>query len=491
MASLQSSRMSIIDLDLVEDHERHRAELASIQPDGRRRWIYARMPRGWYTTLRRIVSIVLIAFLVLAPFVTVGGHQFILLNIITREFVLFGMPFWPNDFYLIALLFLTGVITIVLFTATLGRIWCGWLCPQTVFMEMVFRNIEWMIEGGPKEQALRRNGPWTWDRWWRAGVKVLLFAAISFGIANVFLSYVISRDRLVMYIVDGPAAHLELFGGLLFFTFVFFMVFYRFREQACLIACPYGRYMSALVDENTVAVTYDYKRGESRTKWSKADSDARKHADEHGFSRPRGAGDCVDCHQCVTVCPTGIDIRNGIQLECVNCTACIDACDEVMDKVGLEQGLIRYSSLNAIEQGTSRIFTRRIKAYLVVWVVFVAVVGVLFAMRSDLDVVLLRQPKSTWTTMAQGTANFYSLNIINKTSQDLPYEIAVVSPSGYSITPLNLPTMVKAEQKMEGRLVIIRSSQAQRTGDETIRLEVRSRGAVLRTVETTFIGPQE
>jgi cytochrome c oxidase accessory protein FixG len=249
--------------------------------------------------------------------------------------------------------------------------------------------------------------------------------------------------------------------------------------------------MSALVDENTVAVTYDYKRGESRTKWSKADSDARKHADEHGFTRPREAGDCVDCHQCVTVCPTGIDIRNGIQLECVNCTACIDACDEVMDKVGLDRGLIRYSSLNAIEQGTSRIFTRRIKAYLVVWVVFVAVVGVLFAMRSDLDVVLLRQPKSTWTTMAQGTANFYALNIINKTSQDLPYEIAVVSPSGYSITPLNLPTMVKAEQKMEGRLVIIRSSQAQRTGDETIRLEVRSRGAVLRTVETTFIGPQE
>lgn len=483
--------MSIIDLDVIEDHERFRAELASIQPDGRRRWIFARQPRGRYTTWRIVVSVLLVGFLVLAPFVKVGGHQFILLNIITREFVLFGVPFWPNDFYLVALLFLTGVITVVLFTATLGRIWCGWLCPQTVFMEMIFRRIEWLIEGGPKEQAQRKAGPWNADRIWRVTLKVVVFAAISFGIANVFLSYVISSDRLVAYVVDGPLAHLELFVGLVFFTFVFFMVFYRFREQACLIACPYGRYMSALVDENTVAVTYDFTRGESRHKWTKADTDARKQSQDGRTTRAKGMGDCVDCHQCVTVCPTGIDIRNGIQLECVNCTACIDACDEVMDKVGLDRGLIRYSSLNAIERGISRVFTRRIKAYLAVWCVFVVAVGVLFAMRSDLDVVLLRQPKSTWTEMAEGTANFYSLNIINKTSQDLPYELIVVSPSGYSIKPLNLPSMVHAEQKMEGRLIIIRSASKGRTGDEKIQLVLRSNGAVLRSFETTFIGPQE
>lgn len=483
--------MSLIDLDLVEDHERFRAELASIQPDGRRRWIYAREPRGRYTTLRMIVSVFLIGFLVLAPFVKVGGHQFILLNIISREFVLFGVPFWPNDFYLVALLFLTGVITVVLFTATLGRIWCGWLCPQTVFMEMIFRKLEWLIEGGPKEQAQRRNGPWTFDRLWRASLKVVLFAAISFAIANVFLSYVISSDVLVRYVVDGPVAHLELFGGLVFFTFVFFMVFYRFREQACLIACPYGRYMSALVDENTVAVTYDYKRGEGRQKWTKADTDARKSAADGAFTRAGGAGDCVDCHQCVTVCPTGIDIRNGIQLECVNCTACIDACDEVMDKVGMNRGLIRYSSLNAVEKGTSRIFTRRIKAYLAVWCVFILAVGVLFATRSDLDVVLLRQPKSTWTTMADGTANFYSLNIINKTSEELPYELIVVSPTGYTIKPLALPGTVKAEQKMEGRFIIVRAAARNGVGDEKIQLVLRSRGSVLRTFETTFMGPQE
>jgi len=483
--------MSLIDLDLVEDHERFRAELASIQPDGRRRWIFARKPHGRYTTWRTIVSILLIGFLVLDPFVKVGGHQFILLNVLTREFVLFGIPFWPNDFYLVALLFLTGVITIVLFTATLGRIWCGWLCPQTVFMEMIFRKLEWMIEGGPKEQAQRRNGPWTFDRVWRAIVKIVVFAALSFGIANVFLSYVVSSDRLLSYVVDGPLAHLELFMGLAFFTFVFFMVFYRFREQACLIACPYGRYMSALVDENTVAVTYDFTRGESRSKWTKADTDSRKHSVDGRVQRAAGAGDCVDCHQCVTVCPTGIDIRNGIQLECVNCTACIDACDEVMDKVGMERGLIRYSSLNAVERGTSQVFTRRIKAYLAVWFVFVFAVGVLFATRSDLDVVLLRQPRSTWTGMKEGTANFYTLNIINKTSEDLPYELIIVSPTGYVIKPLNLPTKVMAEQKMEGRLIIIRTAQFGRTGDETIQLVLRSRGTVLRTFETTFIGPQE
>jgi cytochrome c oxidase accessory protein FixG len=486
--------MSIIDLDVIDDHERFRAELASIRPDGKRRWIYARKPNGRFTKYRTILSVVLLAFLFLAPFVKVGGHQFLLLNIIQREFVFFGVPFWPNDFYLVALLFLTLVVTIVVFTATLGRIWCGWLCPQTVFMEMIFRKIEWLIEGGPKEQAQRHAGPWNFDRTWRAIAKVAIFFGISFAIANTFLAYVISSDTLIRDVQDGPVAHLELFVALVFFTFVFFMVFYRFREQACLIACPYGRYMSALVDENTVAITYDFKRGEStegRAKWTRHDTEVKKAAaaESKSFARPDGHGDCVDCHQCVTVCPTGIDIRNGIQLECVNCTACIDACDEVMDKVGLDRGLVRYSSLKAVEEGSSKILTRRIKAYMAIWSVLMAAVITLFALRSDLDIVVLRQEGTTWVKMPDGIGNFYRLQIINKTSEPLTYDLKVVSPQGAALKPLGMESTVQPQQILKGRFMLMMPEGTVTTKDSKIVLNIESGGQVIKTVTTSFVGP--
>lgn len=486
--------MSVIDLDLVDDHERFRAELSSIRPDGKRKWIYARKPNGRFTKYRTILSWFLLAFLFAAPHIKVGGKQFLLLNIIQREFVFFGVPFWPNDFYLVALMFLTTVVTIVVFTATLGRLWCGWLCPQTIFMEMVFRKIEWWIEGGPKEQAQRHSGPWNWDRIWRTTLKVGIFFAISFAIANTFLSYIVSSDVLRRYIIDGPFAHIELFAGLVVFTFVFFMVFYRFREQACLIACPYGRYMSALVDENTVAITYDFKRGEGesgRSKWTRHDTEVKKTAATASttFSRPDGHGDCVDCYQCVTVCPTGIDIRNGIQLECVNCTACIDACDEVMDKVGLPKGLVRYSSLKAVEEGSSKIFTRRIKAYLVIWSVLLAAVITLFALRSDLDVVVLRQEGTTWVKMPEGVGNFYRLQIINKTSKELPYTLRVVSPSGAILKPLGLDSSVEAQQILKGRFMLILPEDAVLRQDTKVVVNIESNGQVVKTVTTSFVGP--
>jgi cytochrome c oxidase accessory protein FixG len=296
---------------------------------------------------------------------------------------------------------------------------------------------------------------------------------------------------LLQYVKNGPAAHLELFGGLLFFTFVFFMVFYRFREQACLIACPYGRYMSALVDENTIAVTYDFKRGEDRAKWTRADNEAKKQTATGSatFTRPEQKGDCVDCHQCVTVCPTGIDIRNGIQLECVNCTACIDACDEVMDKVGLDRGLVRYSSLNAVENGRAKVFTKRIKAYLAVWFVMVAAVSTLFIFRHDLDVVVLRQEGTTWVTMQEGIANFYRLQIINKTDHDIPYEMHVTSPHGFSIKNIGLPSHVGAEDILKGRFIIIRENDAPKTTETKLTIEMTTNGKVFHTITTSFIAP--
>ena len=483
--------MSVLDLDVVEDHERFRAQLASIHPDGRRRWIYARQPSGSFYKWRSILSWVLLAFLFVTPWIKVNGHQFLLFNIIDREFVFFGVPFWPNDFYLVALMFLTTVVTIVLFTATLGRFFCGWICPQTIFMEMVFRKIEWWIEGTPKEQATRRAGPWNFDRVWRAVAKVSSFWVISFAIANTFLAYVIGSDVLKTYITNGPTAHAELLIGLTAFTFVFFMVFYRFREQVCLVACPYGRYMSALVDENTIAVTYDFKRGENRNKWTRDDTAAKKEAKIIGeeFSRPSGNGDCVDCHQCVTVCPTGIDIRNGIQLECVNCTACIDACDEVMDKVGLPNGLIRYTSQTAVEEGRTTWLTTRIKAYFAIWVVLVTVVVSLFAMRSELDIVVLRQEGTTWGKTPTGLTNFYRLQVINKSSDDLHYEVRVVEPPTATIKSLGIPDHVGPQEIMKGRFMVMIPTEDITSKHMQVKVEIVSNDEVVYSKNTPFLSP--
>ncbi|MBU3698427.1 MAG: cytochrome c oxidase accessory protein CcoG [Candidatus Kapabacteria bacterium] len=491
--------MSIVDINTIEDHERFRAELASIRPDGRRKWIYARKPRGRYTNWRTVLSVFLMAFFLLAPYVKINGHQFMLLNIIERKFVFFGMPFWPSDFYLVALMFVTTIVTFVIATASLGRIWCGWLCPQTVFMEMVFRKIEWLIEGSPVEQAKRHAGPWNRDRIVRAGAKVLLFSAMSFVIANTFLSYVISSDVLLRYVADGPLAHLELFLGLIFFTFVFFMVFYRYREQACLIACPYGRYMSTLVDERTVTVSYDHLRGEGRSKWSRQDVAAQKKSSAEGekFSRPSGSGDCLDCHQCVTVCPTGIDIRNGIQLECVGCTACIDACDEVMDKVGLDRGLIRYASLNSIRtRSRTGLLTRRIVAYGVVWIILMSTVVTLLAMRSSLDVVILRQAGTTWVMTTDGLANFYQIRLINKTSADMPINVRVRQPHGMILQPLGLPTSLKPEEIVTARFILTQQSRSDEDDDEQDRMQGAEQVVIdvetpdgVQSFKTSFVGP--
>lgn len=492
--------MSVIEVQSIEDHERFRAELASIRPDGRRRWIYARKPRGRFTRWRTVLSTFLIGFLLLAPYVKVNGHQFVLLNIIERRFVFLGFPFWPSDFYLVAVLFLTGIVTFVVATASIGRVWCGWLCPQTVFMEMLFRKIEWFIDGTPVEQARRHAGPWDIDRILRVVSKVVVFFALSFIIANTFLSYIISSDVLLQYVYDGPLAHLELFVGLLFFTGVFFAVFYRFREQACLIACPYGRYMSALVDDKTVTVSYDHVRGEQRGKWSKNDVQMQRtcQTSREVFHRPDQKGDCLDCHQCVTVCPTGIDIRNGIQLECVGCTACIDACDEVMDKVGLKKGLIRYASLASINQGQSTSFlTRRVVAYGIVWMILVTAVVTMFAMRSHLDVIVLRQEGTTWVRTPQGLVNFYQIRLINKTYDRVPIKIEVLDTEKYSLRPLGMPTKLDPEQIIVARFLLIQKETHRDAGKQTITADASAKKVRVQVstpdeshvLETSFLEP--
>ncbi|MFZ9976683.1 MAG: cytochrome c oxidase accessory protein CcoG [Candidatus Kapaibacteriota bacterium] len=471
--------MSIIDIP-VEDVENFRNELASIDRNGSRKWIYARQPKGQYYTARTIVATILLIFLFAGPHIYVNGHPFMLLNLPERMFIVFGIPFMPQDFHLVVLLALSALVSVALFTAIAGRIWCGWMCPQTIFLEMVFRRIEWFIEGSPKEQAILNAGRWTQKKILKKSVKHIIFFGISFAIANTFLAYIIGRDELLKIQLDDPMNHLSGLGIITLFSFVFYAVFARFREQACLIACPYGRYQSVLVDKNTIAVTYDFVRGEPRGK--------QKNNNVGDVQTIKG--DCIDCHQCVVVCPTGIDIRNGIQLECVNCTACIDACDHVMTKVGSPKGLIRYTSWEAVKNGTANIFTGRIKAYLAVWIILLSIVAFMFSKRTETETLILRQPGTTFIKQGNDAiGNFFNVMITNKTFGNKEINIKVLSPNTATMRPLGSFTPVKEFTTLESRILVSIPKESATSGKTMIQFGIYSHGTLLETVQSAFIAP--
>ena len=459
------------------DHDTFRNELASIAQDGRRRWIYARQPAGRLYRARTIVSAGLLAFLLLAPFVRVHGQPLMLLNVLERRFVLLGVVFRPQDFYLIVLIALTALVTLVLSTVVVGRIWCGWLCPQTVFMEMVFRRIEYAIDGSAEQQVRRDRHRWTKERLIRTVSKHAIFFALSFVIANVFLSWIIGGRELIVIVTDPPRQHIVGLIAILIFSVVFYLVFARFREQACVLACPYGRVLSSLIDARTVTVTYDNARGEPRRRL---------------VAGERSGGDCIDCHQCVTVCPTGIDIRNGIQLECVSCTACIDACNAVMSRVGRQPGLIRHTSAHAIESPESRPrwWSMRVAAYAAVWMALVATVITLLATRPALDVLILRQPGTMYTTVAGGDfANFYTVQALNRTRRATMFAIQAVAPRGATVTMLGPAGEVGPYGVAETR-ILLRVPSGSLTGASTpVTFAIRSEGLVVQQVQSAFLGP--
>lgn len=461
-------------------HETFRDELASVQKDGRRRWVYARKPSGPIVRVRTLVSWVLLAFLVLAPFIRLHGQPLILLNVLERRFIVFGIVFWPQDFYLLVLCVLAGFLTIALATASIGRVWCGWACPQTIFMEMVFRKIEFAIDGSAQQQVRRDKGPLTFDTIWRRVLKHAIFFAVSFGIANVFLAYIISAETLYTIVTDPPREHLTGLAAITVFSLVFYAVFARFREQVCTLACPYGRVMGALLDESSLTTTYDRRRGEPRGKLVRG-------ATTGDTAAPRG--DCVDCGQCVTVCPTGIDIRNGIQLECINCTACIDACNDVMVRVGRPTGLIRYTSETAVRTGQATWFTTRVKAYATVWLVLVTAATTLIATRPDLGVLILRQPGTVQTVFDNGDlGNFYALEVINRASRSYPLTYAVTQPAGGSITTLGDIDSIEPYGQVQGRFMVRLPSSAVSQTSTPVRIEVRSGETIIDTITTSFLG---
>ncbi|MEX2350608.1 MAG: cytochrome c oxidase accessory protein CcoG [Flavobacteriaceae bacterium] len=468
----------------MENQENFRDSINTLDAEGKRKWVYPKKPAGRFYEYRKYVSYFLIVFFIASPFIKIDGNQFLLFNVLERKFNIFGFPFWPQDFYLFVISMLIGVIFIALFTVAFGRIFCGWICPQTIFMEMVFRRIEYAIEGDRGKQISLDRMPWNGEKIRKKGLKWFIFFIISFIIANVFLAYLIGSERLLLYVQEGPLNHLSTFIGLLIFTGVFYFVFAWFREQVCIIACPYGRLQGVLLDNKSVIVAYDHKRGE--------DENGRKKFRKNEDREALGHGDCIDCFQCVNVCPTGIDIRNGTQLECVNCTACIDACDSIMESVNLPKGLIRYASEENIEKKKPFEFTARMKGYAAILFILTGVlIGMLF-LRSDVEAVVLRLPGQLYELKENNmVSNVYTYKLINKTNTEYAnVEFKLLSHKGTINFVSQNEVAVPPQELVEGTLFIELHSAALEGHKNEVEIGVYSNGELIERAYTNFLGPR-
>ncbi len=468
---------------MEQGQENFRDSIGTINQEGKRAWVYPKKPSGKFYKYRKLVSYFLLTFLILSPFIKINGNQFLMFNVLERRFNIFGFPFWPQDFHLFVVSMIIGVIFIALFTVAFGRIFCGWMCPQTIFMEMVFRRIEYWIDGDRGAQIRLDKQPWNAEKIRKRILKWFVFFIISFLIANVFLAYLIGSDRLFQYVIDGPLAHISTIVSLLIFTAVFYFIFAWFREQVCIIACPYGRMQGVLLDNKSVIVAYDHKRGEAENGRKKF----RKNEDRKAL----GNGDCIDCHQCVNVCPTGIDIRNGTQLECVNCTACIDECDAIMEKVNLPKGLIRYASEDNIEKKAKFKFTPRLKGYTAVLIILTGIlVGMLF-LRNDVEANILRLPGQLFQQKENNIiSNVYTYKLVNKTSKDIEnISFKLMSHDGKIELVSHLKFKVEAQKLAEGTLFIEINKAALESDKDKLKIGVYSNNKLIETTTTTFLGP--
>ena len=464
----------IMETQLKSGEEEFRDSIATVTKEGKRKWIYPKKPSGKFYTARSILSVFLLAFLFGAPFIKINGHPFIIFNVIDRKFILFGIPFGPHDMHLFALAMIAVIVSIFLFTVVYGRLFCGWICPQTIFLEMVFRKIEYWIEGDFKKQRALNDAPMSGMKFLKKSSKQIIFFSISFLIANTFLAYIIGTDKLFQYINESPSQHFATFTAIVIFSGIFYFVFASFREQACVMVCPYGRLQGVMLDQNSVVIHYDYKRGEPRGKIKR--------------NEERKLGDCIDCHMCVDVCPTGIDIRNGTQLECVNCTACIDECDHVMDKIKKPRGLIRFTSKTQIETGKQSLFTPRAIGYTAVLVILLSLITVLLINRSDVELSILRTPGLLYQEQpGDKVSNLYDLKIVNKTFSDLPASLELENIKG-EIKVIGNDLKVEPQGVTEAKFLVVLPKSEIKQLKTNLRIAIKSKGKILDVIQTSFLG---
>ncbi len=442
----------------------------NIDEKGARKWVYAKKPSGKWYTRRTIFSWFVLLFFIGAPFIRINGNPFILLDIANRKFIIFGAIFWAQDTFILAMLMLSFVIFIVLFTVTFGRIWCGWACPQTIFLEMVFRKIEYLIEGDYKKRYKLDHGSLTTEKAIKKITKHSVFILISIAMTNTFLLWFMGPEKLFELIKEPISDNISGFVIMLAISGFFYWVYSFFREQICTMVCPYGRMQGVLLDSKSIVVSYDYKRGE-----------------------PRGAkqtGDCVDCRQCVSVCPTGIDIRDGIQLECINCTACIDQCNIVMNSVKKPTGLIRFDSETGIKEGHSSIWNTRNRAYSFVLLIIFSFFIYTLISRPAIETTILRTPGLLFQVNDDNNtiSNVYNIKIINKTHDEMPLQIKLISHKG--VIKMAGNKMLIKDQAMFASTFLLFISKDDLKSDKTkIKFGIYSNDELIETYKTTFVGP--
>jgi cytochrome c oxidase accessory protein FixG len=463
---------------MSEHDEAFRDRIATVNEDGKRVWIFPKKPSGSFYNKRKIVSYLLLGFLFAGPHLRIKGEPLLMLNLIERKFVILGQVFWPQDMYILAVLLILAIVFVILFTIIYGRIFCGWVCPQTIFMEMVFRRIEYFIEGDAAQQRLLEKAPWNVNKIVKKTGKHVIFWLLSFLIANTFLAYIIGSDALWQIQTDPLGKHLGGFIAIVIFTYAFYGVFAFLREQVCTTICPYGRLQGVLLDPNSMVVAYDHVRGENRAKIKKGED--RQRAQK---------GDCIDCLQCVQVCPTGIDIRNGTQLECINCTACIDACDHMMDAVGQDKGLVRFVSEEGIKTRMPFQWTRRVKAYSILLLALLMTLILLILTREDFQTTLIRQRGSTYQMDENGhITNIYEVNLLNKTHRSFKIHFKLENRIG-EIKTVKEQLVLKPESELKERLVIRYPRKYIGNGTKKIKVHIYGNGKKIQTIKTKFFGP--
>ncbi|MTI31567.1 cytochrome c oxidase accessory protein CcoG [Xanthovirga aplysinae] len=468
-----------------QNEQLYRDSISTVDKDGKRVWVYPKKPKGKLHRGRVIVSVILLFLLFSGAFIKVNGMPLFLFNLFERKFILFGMAFWPQDFFIFVLAMIAFVVFIILFTVIYGRVWCGWACPQTIFMEMVFRKIEYWIEGDANQQRKLKASPWNRQKILKKGGKHLIFGLLSLLISHLLMAYLVGVEEVKEIISRPPTENLTGFIGLVVFTGIFYWVFAFFREQACIAVCPYGRLQGVFLDKKSIVVAYDYLRGEKRVKLNKK---AKVSLEASGEK----AGDCVDCSLCVQVCPTGIDIRNGTQLECVNCTACIDACDQVMEKIGRPKKLIRYDSLIGIETAKKWTFNPRIVAYTSILVLILSVLTYLIASRSDIETTIQRVPGMLYQEQENGQiSNLYNIQLVNKTFQDKIIRLQLKNHPDGTIRQVGSEgeILVKAGELFTGVFFIELPKKELNGMKSSLTIQVYQENEIMDEVNTNFMGP--
>jgi polyferredoxin len=509
--------------NMNSEQEQFRDQIATVDQSGKRIWVYPKKPKGPLYKYRTYLTWVFLAVLFGLPLIKVNGDPIVLFNVIERKFILFGIHFGPQDFYLFAIGMLIMLVFIILFTVVFGRLFCGWICPQTIFMEMVFRKIEYWIEGDYNAQKRLDKAPWSTDKMVKKVSKQVIFFIISVLIANTFLAYIIGINDVIKIAFEPVSVHFYGFLSMIIFSFVFYGVFAKLREQVCTTICPYGRLQGVMLDNKSLVVAYDFVRGEPRGKIQKHKPSAPQvlekdpcqnacagckvglggcHDEDEGRNHSEKAsedylasfqnklGDCIDCKLCIHVCPTGIDIRNGTQLECINCTACMDACDEVMEKIDRPKGLIRIDSIDGIEKGERKILNGRTLAYSAVLFILIIVEVLLFTLRADVEVLMLRTPGMLFQEMEDGYINnLYNYKLINKTGKDLDINFKLIDVDGeIQIVGENKPHVDK-NGNSGGALFIKIPKNELESRKNNISIGVYSGDKKINTVKTTFFGP--